>query len=305
MKIPFYLVTGFLGSGKTTLLKNILAEFSVHKRIAVIQNEFAPTGTDGAELKRTGNEFKLVEVNNGSVFCVCMLSNFSSSLEKLIKDYQPEMIFLEASGIADPVNIIEILQKEEVKDKLRLANIFAIVDAVNFEIGIKMLTRFKHQIMIADSVLVNKSDIYKGDLSALHKKIRKLNPFAEIANTTFCKLDSKKYLDYDKTSHEAALKHAKKDSDGRPPINACVLRIHDKLSLFGLKSFIFELQKICPRVKGYVNLKDGSVMGIQTVFDHSDLKEIKEYIGPTEVIAFGDKLTPRELRQIFKNHILE
>ncbi len=305
MKIPFYLVTGFLGSGKTTLLKNILAEFSVQKRIAVIQNEFAPTGTDGAELKMTGNEFKLVEVNNGSVFCVCMLSNFSSSLEKLINDYQPEMIFLEASGIADPVNIIEILQKEEVKNKLRLANIFAIVDAVNFEIGIKMLTRFKHQIMIADTVLVNKSDRYHDDLSVLHKKIQKLNPFAEITNTTFCKLDSEKYLNYDNISHEAALKHAKTESQGRPSINACVLRINDKLSLLGLKSFIFDLQKNCPRVKGYINLKDGRVMGIQTVFDHSDLKEIKGYIGPTEVIAFGDKLTPRELRQIFKNHILE
>lgn len=305
MKIPFYLVTGFLGSGKTTLLKNILAEFSVQKRIAVIQNEFTPTGTDGTELKMTGNEFKLVEVNNGSVFCVCMLSNFSSSLEKLINDYQPEMIFLEASGIADPVNIIEILQKKEVKDKLKLANIFAIVDAVNFENGLRTLTRFKHQIMIADTVLVNKSDIYQGDLSVLHKKIRKLNPFAEITDTTFCKLDSEKYLDYDKISHEAALKHAKVASAGRPPINACVLRIHDKLSLLGLKSFIFELQKMCPRVKGYVNLKDGRVMGIQTVFDHSDLKEIKEYVGPTELIAFGDKLTPRELRQIFKKHVLE
>ena len=305
MKIPFYLVTGFLGSGKTTLLKNILSEFSKKKRIAVIQNEFAPTGTDGTELKMTGNEFKLVEVNNGSVFCVCMLSNFSSSLEKLINDYQPEMIFLEASGIADPVNIIEILQKEEVKNKLRLANIFAIVDAVNFEIGIKMLTRFKHQIMIADTVLVNKSDIFQGDISILHNKIRTLNPFAEISNTTFCKLDSEKYLDNDNLSHDAAIKHAKTNSEGRPPINACVLRIHDKLSLKGLKSFIFDLQKNCPRVKGYVNMKDGSVMGIQTVFDNTDIKEIKDYIGPTELIAFGDNMTPRELRQVFKNHILE
>lgn len=118
-------------------------------------------------------------------------------------------------------------------------------------------------------------------------------------------MDSEKYLVNEKESHEAAVKHAKTDSEGRPPINACVLRIHDKLSLQGLKSFIFELQRICTRIKGYVNIKDGGVMGIQTVFDYSDLKEIKEYMGPTEIIAFGDNMTPRELRQIFKKHILE
>jgi Ni2+-binding GTPase involved in maturation of urease and hydrogenase len=33
----FILVTGFLGSGKTTLLKQMLANYSAEKRIAIIQ----------------------------------------------------------------------------------------------------------------------------------------------------------------------------------------------------------------------------------------------------------------------------
>ncbi len=66
--IPFFIVTGWLGSGKTSLLRNVLNEYGDKKRIAVIQNEFASSGIDGIELKNSDNEFKLVEINNGSVF---------------------------------------------------------------------------------------------------------------------------------------------------------------------------------------------------------------------------------------------
>ena len=110
------LISGFLGSGKTTLLKNLL---SLHKgkRIAVIQNEFAPSGVDGKELQLTDTSFKLVEINNGSVFCVCLLSNFIENITKLITEYNPEIIYLEASGISDPISICELLNNEAIKNK--------------------------------------------------------------------------------------------------------------------------------------------------------------------------------------------
>ncbi|MCK5370457.1 MAG: GTP-binding protein, partial [Cyclobacteriaceae bacterium] len=56
-QIPFFLVTGFLGSGKTTFLKRILKKYATEKKIAIIQNEFAPANIDGAELKREGKKF--------------------------------------------------------------------------------------------------------------------------------------------------------------------------------------------------------------------------------------------------------
>ena len=35
-------VAGFLGAGKTTLIEAILKQPELHKRVAVIQNEFSP-----------------------------------------------------------------------------------------------------------------------------------------------------------------------------------------------------------------------------------------------------------------------
>ena len=72
-KIPFHIISGFLGSGKTTFLKRVIAKYGGQVNVGIIQNEFAPSNIDGAELRKSGNDFHLLEINNGSVFCVCLL----------------------------------------------------------------------------------------------------------------------------------------------------------------------------------------------------------------------------------------
>jgi G3E family GTPase len=281
------------------LLKNILRDCSHSKRIAIIQNEFAPTGTDGKELQRAGKDFKLVEVNNGSVFCVCMLGTFIQTLKKLIEDYEPELIFLEASGLADPVNIIELLQEDNIREKIVLSRIITVVDAVNFEKGLNRLTRFKHQIMIADDILINKTDLYIGNLPGLHDRLSQLNPFAKIINTQYCRLNMEVLLSEEDVDHKAANVFGKKESEGRPSINACVLRIHNKISREGLELFVKELIPVCPRIKGFINTSNDRVLTIQSVFDIFEFKEIDSYTGPTEIVAFGDNITPGALRKTF------
>ena len=68
-KIPFHIISGFLGSGKTTFLKRIIDKYAGEYKIGIIQNEFAPANIDGAELKKSGKDFQLLEINNGSAFC--------------------------------------------------------------------------------------------------------------------------------------------------------------------------------------------------------------------------------------------
>ena len=84
--------------------------------------------------------------------------------------------------------------------------------------------------------------------------------------------------------------------------NACVLRAHEKLTPEGLKFFIKELQELSPRIKGFINLKNGNVMAVQKVFEHFDISQVNGYDGPSEIIAFGDNLTLRHLMDLFKNH---
>ena len=59
------------------------------------------------------------------------------------------------------------------------------------------------------------------------------------------------------------------------------------------------MQKICPRIKGYVNSTDGNVYMIQSVFNAFESKLVEGYTGPSELVAFGEGLTPRILRDTF------
>ncbi len=298
----FVLVTGFLGSGKTSLIKNWLQTLSPDIRLAVIQNEFAPTGVDGKELRRTGKEFRLVEINNGSVFCVCMMTNFPGVLEKLMDDYHPDIIILEASGLADPVNLIELLGSGRIRDRIRLSRIICLVDAPNFKRGMNTLTRVRHQVMIADTILINKTDLVEKDLNPVHAELEKLNPFADRVETTFGKFDIEGLSSDRGSGHPSLSRFEGQKSGDRPGMHVSVLRTGEKIPDRNLEPFISLLQESCLRIKGFLNTESGKVIAVQSVFGHLRFQEIRSYLGASELIIFSEKTGLKDLRQIFRKY---
>ncbi len=129
--IPFFLVTGFLGSGKTTFLKKLIENFPENNRIGIIQNEFAPANVDSASIAAHRSGYEILEINNGSVFCLCLLHDFINSLDKFITEYQPDVLILEASGLSDPIAIAQLFDSESLKNKIYLSKIWSVVDACN------------------------------------------------------------------------------------------------------------------------------------------------------------------------------
>lgn len=298
----FNLITGFLGSGKTTLLSQLLHELSGDNRIAVIQNEFAPTGVDGKILKRSNEDFHLVEINNGSVFCVCQLGGFEQRLQKLLADYQPEIIFLEASGLADPTSIIDLLSAPGLHGRVMLDQVISLVDAPNFFRGLNMLQRFRHQLMVADTVIINKMDLHKGSLEEIQNAISRLNPYATIKAATHAAIGWSELKSNGSYRNEAAREHTGNISKGRPDLAACVLRTHDLVDERGLLSFLGKLKTSCPRIKGFLNLREGKTVSVNSVYDYQEISEIDGYVGPSELIAFGSGLTAGMLRKSFREY---
>ncbi|WP_430813801.1 GTP-binding protein [Carboxylicivirga sp. RSCT41] len=300
--IQFHLITGFLGSGKTTLLSNLLKELAPVHKVAVIQNEFAPTGIDGKELKQNAGGFKLVEINNGSVFCVCQLGSFHQNMQKMIQDYMPEHIFLEASGLADPISIVELLQSDDLKSKVTLGQVISLVDAPNFFKGLNCVTRFKHQLMIADTIIVNKTDLIDSQIiSEIKAEVEALNPFAQIRPSVYANVDWRSCIGGD-AKGQAAQRFIGKASEGRPNMHTSVLRTHDKISLNQLNQFIKAIHKQCIRIKGFMNLTDGKVVSIHSVYDVFEIKVLDNYAGPSELIVFSESISLTQLRQCFKQY---
>jgi len=276
----------------------VLKSIGTKKRIAIIQNEFASTGIDGKLLKNNTPNFQLIEINNGSVFCACLLSNFISTLEQIIDQHQPEMIFLEASGLADPINIAEILQSEKLSSKLQLRQIYCLADAQNYFRGLQLITRFQHQLVIADTVLLNKIDLVNPhEIERVLLDIRTKNPYAKLYNTTHAQFDFE--TDFDSESLLLTRHFEQKISDGRPELNTVVLRNHIQLTEIQLRNLMEQLQRKCIRIKGILHLANGSTVALQTTFNDWSIQPVNAVDGPNEWIVFGE-ITPTELRQLFK-----
>lgn len=303
-KIPVYLVTGFLGSGKTTLVQEVLTSYDQNKRIAVIQNEFAPHNFDGQELKRkTIREFDLLEVNNGSVFCVCLLSGFKESLMKFIQEYNPDMVLFEASGLSDPVSLGEIFNAPDIQELVYLAGTTCIVDASNFLRIHKLQQRLVHQVQIADKVIINKTDLVE-DIQDVIKQLEKLNPFSQIIETSFCKTDISSLLAEvaDQISFRKGEFQVSAEDLGRPDIKSVVYKTTKGIKKDLSRQFLEELAKKMIRIKGYLLLNSGESMAIQSAGEQIDMKLIERNIKQTELIAMGFHMNAGDVKQLYQQY---
>ena len=93
-------------------------------------NEFGSVGIDGSLVG--DHPTNLVELQNGSIFCVCIRDNFLAAMEELAETDKPEMVVIEATGVADPFEMGDFLAYPELRGAYRLFGTITIVDAVNF-----------------------------------------------------------------------------------------------------------------------------------------------------------------------------
>jgi len=304
-KIPFFLITGFLGSGKTTLLNELIANLSGTYKLGIIQNEFAKGNVDGQQLKRSTKTFDLLEINNGSVFCVCLLSSFTQSLNDFIEEYNPDMVLLEASGLSDPISIAELLQTGELKEKLYLSYIWTLIDAENFfKIG-KTLPRIQHQVRIADEVLINKADLGSDNLFEINNWIKKHNPYCSIQETNYCRIDVN--IDIlsnrkDPVAIKRSDEHSLFERGNSPDISSYVIKTIRKISSHSLIQFLEEVAPVAYRIKGFVRLDSGETMAIQSCFGKLSMEIVIDNQGTTELIGIGPNINSITFGRRFREY---
>jgi G3E family GTPase len=293
-KIPFHIVSGFLGSGKTTFVKKIIEANAGTYKLGIIQNEFAASDIDGAELKSTGKDFHLLRMNKGSVFCVCLLGDFNRALEKFIDEYRPEVVVLETTGLADTTSVAEVLTAGSLSHKIYLATNWCVVDAFHFSKAGLMKQRITHQIRMADVVLLNKTDMVE-DVGQVEQEVKEMNPFATIKRTVHCNIEfdpesmpvQKFYLDSVKPME-------------RPDIHSMVIKSSRKSTPEQVMQFLRQWAPLSYRIKGYINLKNGSTLAVQCVYDTIEVKEMAGSFYSTEMIALTGRFTLREWNQSFR-----
>jgi G3E family GTPase len=177
--IPICLVTGFLGSGKTTFLKNIVSH-NRNRKLVYIVNEFSPHDIDGAIVSKDNPD--VVSIPGGSIFCKCLVTEFIGQLTKIPSAFSGvEGVVIEASGMANPKVIADMLRETKLDDRYALAHIVSIVDPGSFMKLRVMLPNIVAQVESADSVIVNKTDLYSDAIVAeTATAVNEINPRAAL-----------------------------------------------------------------------------------------------------------------------------
>ena len=201
-KIPVTVITGFLGAGKTTLIRNMLENAKGH-RIALIINEFGNAGVDGEILKGCGDEVcreeDVIELANGCICCT-VADDFVPAMKKLLDRADPPAhIVIETSGLALPQPLVRAFNWPEIKSRVTVDGVVTVVDAMalaegrfaadeeavaaqraanpNLDHENPIEELFEDQLNCADMVIVNKTDLLKGQqqqqvTDALKSKVR-------------------------------------------------------------------------------------------------------------------------------------
>ncbi|QTH45130.1 GTP-binding protein [Cohnella sp. LGH] len=190
--IPVYVLTGFLGSGKTTLLNRILEDGRVtKKKVAVLLNEVGDANVEGQLL---GKDVPMAEMLGGCI-CCSIRADLGMELTKLAREHRPDVIWIETTGIARPLEVMDAVTEASMYEKLELRGVVAVADARHLldrvRIGAgKTYKLMREQIEAAGFVVLNKTDLVApAELAELEGFIADWNPHAWAISTVRTELN--------------------------------------------------------------------------------------------------------------------
>lgn len=230
--VPVTILTGYLGAGKTTLINHVLNNQEGYK-VAVIVNDIGEVNIDADLIGKGGvvnqQDDSLVPLSNGCICCTLKVDLMKQIVE-LVKSEKFDYILIEASGICEPMPIVQTLTvlsddtgSYGIPKICRLDNVVTVVDALRLatEFGCgEDLTKedideedienlLIQQIEFCNTIVLNKVDEVSSDeLNRVRKIIRALQPKARIIETNYGKVEVKDIIDSNAFDFEEACSSA-------------------------------------------------------------------------------------------------
>lgn len=298
------LLFGFLGSGKTTLAKRILEEWGPKEQLALIVNEFGDVGVDGAVLE--GNDIDIVELSSGCLCCT-LKGSLLNAIEEMRSKAPIDHIVIEATGVAEPEEMLATFADPTFKEKYELGPITTVVDAPKFsKIKRALGPFFTAQIQKADMLVLNKVDLGDSDtLDGTKKEVRDLNPDAVIRFSERGDIDIAEIMQG--PSSRVALRYTKNDTGSHDhdhdhdhlhaPADSFVIDVDGDVSRQGLTDFFNAAPEDLWRAKGFMTV-DGTPSLIQFAMGELEVTDAdardKAYL-----VMIGKDLDAASLRSDF------
>jgi G3E family GTPase len=309
------LITGFLGSGKTTFLNRIIKSVPEDQKLMILMNEFGEVGLDGTLIE--GDDFDMLEISRGSIFCVCVKTDFIKGLNEVARVIKPDVLLVESTGVANPTALKKDLSLSIFNDRFRLTDQICIIDAACFEEVYESFASVEKQIESSNLFVINKIDLVaKERIPFIKKLVRTHNSTAEFVETTFADIPTERFFGNPKNNNandagpgnpaplsdealEATIEKLLEnpDADAVPPDRLMsAVYIWEGNDIGAFKALISQFPDKLIRSKGVLDCGEGPylfnlVMTQHVVEKYSPVKDCTPlmnnivFIGPPEVIA--------------------
>ncbi|MHB9924433.1 GTP-binding protein [Clostridium botulinum] len=300
--IKVNLISGFLGAGKTTLIKKVLENVKEEK-IIIIENEFGEVAIDGDLIKKDG--FDVFELRSGCICCM-MKQDFEDSLQKVIEEYKPDRIIIEPTGISSLSQLLDILEKDNFKDKININRVITVVDSTSYLEEKDAFGEFyMDQVENAEILIVSKTQMVdKSTLKKVKESLRECNKKASIKTLAFEEFNKEYILNF---LDEDSSRDIKRDSV------EVMISTEDGFESLGVKTNkIFEIREINEivsklftgkygdviRIKGFLKgekeiIQINCTKKVHNIETVQDSKEIK-------ICIIGQDLRKRKIQFLFK-----
>jgi len=253
--VPLTLFTGFLGAGKTTMLAHLVRARQARggtQRLAIIVNEFATLGLDAVQIPR--GDHTIYELNRGSIFCVCLRTDFIALVERIVTELQPDELWVEATGIADTDELFKMLGVPSLRSALYLRTNMCLIDPHTILKILVTLRAAAQQIARADALVLNKTDTCsEAQLAAVEQAVRTHNAHAPLLRARYGVVDMRAIPSFDVPRLDT------RPSEGHPPQPVTSVSICEAWTLDPerLRAWLCAQGDAIWRAKGRVNTPRG------------------------------------------------
>jgi G3E family GTPase len=253
-KVDVVILSGFLGAGKTTLLQKILEqEKREDRKIAVVMNEAGEVSIDSDAVPK---ETPLKELLNGCVCCT-LSGKLEIKLSELLHDHDLDVIYIETTGVAHPVEVLDTCLSPLLAEKLRIRSIVTLLDAVSwkerqtFSISLRQL--IIEQVKHADVVVMNKIDQISNEMrQTMEREVRSINAQGTIVPTSFAEVDVNELIQNERQQNRD---HVKIHADEHLHIKTFVHSFSRPISQELFEDFLRTMPDTIYRIKGYIRFE--------------------------------------------------
>lgn len=322
--VPVFILSGFLGSGKTTLLSRAVRYMQEKgRKPAVVMNELGEVNLDGIAV---GVEVPMAEMLDGCICCT-VRGDLGITIQQLIKDETPDVIFIEATGVANPMEILDGVTEASLYMKVEMKGVITVADAAMLGEQIakgsgKTYRLLEEQVRCASVVVLNKTDLVEpAELDILESGLREWNPHAQLVRALRAEMDLDMLDEMEHGSEAHALLRSQKDEDhthsescgcaghdhahGHAPnkshhshehVMVYTRYLNHQVDSTAFEAMVGRLPDSVYRAKGVLTFRDTSSRYLfQYAYRQADFMKITPQIQVPDVVVFIGEQIPRSL----------